>query len=140
MLPGAATSAPPGCSNRTNTTYQQLLSCVTVEGVREHQAAFQAIADANDDPFAPGTRAAGTDGYTGSVDYVAGLLEDAGYDVTLDEFAYEFAGASLRQTAPITATYATGAFTGTGEGNVSAIRHSGRHQPRAPARSGHERL
>ena len=120
VLPGAATSAPPGCSTRTNTTYQQLLSCVTVEGVREHQAAFQAIADANNDPFAPGSRAAGTDGYTGSVDYVAGLLEDAGYTVTLDEFAYEFAGASLRQTAPITATYATGAFTGTGEGTVSA--------------------
>jgi Zn-dependent M28 family amino/carboxypeptidase len=97
-----------------------LLSCVTVEGVREHQAAFQAIADANHDPFAPGSRAAGTDGYTGSVDYVAGLLEDAGYTVTLDEFAYEFAGASLRQNAPITATYATGAFTGTGEGTVSA--------------------
>ena len=25
VLPGAATSAPPGCANRTNTTYQQLL-------------------------------------------------------------------------------------------------------------------
>ena len=51
VLPGAATSAPPGCANRTNTTYQQLLTCVTLEGVRAHQAAFQAIADANDDRF-----------------------------------------------------------------------------------------
>ena len=120
VLPGAATSAPPGCANRANTTYQQLLTCVTLEGVRAHQAELQAIADANDDPFAPGSRAAGTDGYTGSVEYVAGLLEDAGYAVTLDEFPYEFAGATLRQTAPFAATYPTGAFTGSGEGNVSA--------------------
>ena len=46
--------------------------------MREHQAAFQAIADANDDPFYPGTRAAGTEGYANSVEYVAGLLRHAG--------------------------------------------------------------
>ena len=34
--------------------------------------AFQRIADANDDPYYPGTRAAGTEGYQASVDYVAG--------------------------------------------------------------------
>ena len=38
------------------------------------QEAFQAIADENDDPFYPGTRAAGTEGYDDSVRYVAGLL------------------------------------------------------------------
>ena len=119
-LPAAASSAPPGCADRTNTTYQTLLECVTLEGVRAHQAAFQAIADANDDPFAPGSRAAGTDGYTGSAEYVADLLEDAGYDVTLDEFPYTFTGAVLQQTAPVTASYETGAFTGSGTGNVSA--------------------
>ena len=86
VLPGAATSAPPGCANRTNTTYQQLLTCVTLDGVRAHQQAFQDIADANDDEFYPGTRAAGTEGYAESVEYVAGLIEDAGYNVTLDPF------------------------------------------------------
>ena len=120
VLPGAARSAPPGCKNRTNTTYQQLLTCVTVEGVRGHQAAFQAIADANTDPFAPGSRAAGTDGYDGSVNYVVDLLEDAGYEVTLDEFAFTFSGAILRQTAPVSASYTTGSFTGGGQGNVTA--------------------
>ena len=44
---------------------------MTLAGVREHQAAFQAIADNNDDPFYPGTSAAGTEGYQGSVEYVA---------------------------------------------------------------------
>ena len=72
-LPAAATAASrTACLNRTNTTYQALLECVTLDGVRAHQAALQAIANANN-----GTRAAGTPGYTKSVDYVSGLLKDA---------------------------------------------------------------
>ncbi len=35
------------CDSRVNNTQKKLLECVTLEGVREHQAAFQAIADAN---------------------------------------------------------------------------------------------
>ena len=120
-LPAAASSAPPGCANRTNTTYQQLLTCVTLDGVRAHQAAFQAIADANDDEFYPGTRAAGTAGYAGSVDYVAGLLEDAGYNVTLDpfEFMFDFP-VVINQLTPVLADYPSGAFTGSGFGEVTA--------------------
>ena len=38
---------PAACANRVNNTQAKLLECVTLEGVREHQAAFQAIADAN---------------------------------------------------------------------------------------------
>ena len=90
-VPAAAGAASPtACKNRTNTTYQTLLECVTLEGVRAHQQAFQDIADANDDEFYPGTRAAGTEGYAESVEYVAGLLEDAGYNVTLDPFEFTF--------------------------------------------------
>ena len=86
VLPGLASAAQPAkaCEKRANNTYNKLLGCVTLDGVREHQEAFQAIADANDDPFYPGTRAAGTEGYDESVEYVAGLLEEAGYEVTLD--------------------------------------------------------
>jgi hypothetical protein len=81
-LPAAVAAPTDACDTRTNNTYRKLLECVTLEGVREHQAALQEIADNNDDPFYPGTRAAGTEGYADSVDYVAGLLKDAGYDVT----------------------------------------------------------
>ena len=49
-----------------------------------------AIADANHDEFYPGSRAAGTEGYADSVEYVAGLLEAAGYQVTLDPVDFEF--------------------------------------------------
>jgi Zn-dependent M28 family amino/carboxypeptidase len=119
VLPGQAAAQGRACENRANNTYDKLLGCVTLEGVREHQAAFQAIADANDDPFYPGTRAAGTEGYDESVEYVAGLLEDAGYDVTLDpvDITFNFP-ATLRQLTPVQATYETGVFTGSGSGTV----------------------
>ena len=119
LLPGQASAQGNACENATNNTYAKLLGCVTVEGVREHQAAFQAIADASDDPFYPGTRAAGTEGYADSVDYVAGLLRDAGYEVTLDpvEITFNFP-AVLRQLTPVAADYETGVFTGSGDGTV----------------------
>ena len=122
MIPGTAASAQPGNArdNRSNSTYQKLLECVTLEGVREHQEELQKIADSNDDPFYPGTRAAGTQGYADSVDYVAGLLEAAGYEVTLDEFEFQFVfPALLHQLTPVDAEYETGAFTGTGDGDVT---------------------
>ena len=121
LLPAEAASAKPGnaCDRRNNNTYAKLLDCVTVEGVIEHLTAFQAIADANDDPYYPGTRAAGTEGYDASADYVAGLLDDAGYEVTLDPVDFEFHfPAVLNQLTPVTASYATGVFTASGSGTV----------------------
>jgi len=117
-----ASAARPSqaCARGTNNTYRKVLECVTVEGVREHQAAFQAIADANDDEFYPGSRAAGTEGYADSVDYVAGLLEAAGYQVTLDPVDFEFVfPALLQQLTPVQAAYETGTFTGSGNGDVT---------------------
>ena len=104
------------CDTRVNNTFEKLLECVTLEGAREHQAAFQAIADANG-----GIRLAGTSGYDASVAYVVEKMTAAGYDVSLDGFPFVFVPpAVLRQTAPVTANYATGAFTGTGYGDVTA--------------------
>ena len=45
------------CDARVNDNLKKLLECVTLEGVREHQAALQAIADANN-----GTRVSGLAG------------------------------------------------------------------------------
>ena len=120
-LPAAVAAPKAACDNRTNNTYQKLLECVTLEGVREHQAQFQKIADNNDDPFYPGTRVAGTEGYAESVEYVAGLLRDAGYRVTLDPFDFQFVfPAVLEQlTPPPAATYETGTFTGSGSGDLT---------------------
>jgi Zn-dependent M28 family amino/carboxypeptidase len=119
-MPAAAAKPAEACDRRTNNTYEKLLECVTLEGVRDHQARFQKIADANDDPFYPGTRAAGTEGYAESVEYVARQLRKAGYRVTLDEFEFEFTfPALLEQLTPVPAVYETGAFTNSGTGDVT---------------------
>jgi len=114
-LPAGASSAPPGCANRTNTTYQALLTCVTLDGVRAHQLALQNIANENG-----GNRAAGTDGYADSVEYVSGLLERAGYDVTLDDFTFTRSEAVVRQLTPTPATYEAETVANSGIGDVSA--------------------
>ncbi|HET9858623.1 MAG TPA: M20/M25/M40 family metallo-hydrolase [Nocardioidaceae bacterium] len=67
------------------TDTSELREAVSAEGVFEHIQRFQEIADANG-----GTRASGTPGYDASADYVAGLLEVAGYDVTSQEFEFPF--------------------------------------------------
>ncbi len=80
----AALAGPAACDTRVNNTFGKLLECVTVDGVREHQAAFQAIADANN-----GIRTSGTPGYDGSVDYVVDRMTAAGYNVTVQDFQYQ---------------------------------------------------
>jgi hypothetical protein len=120
-LPATAATAAPGkaCDVRDNNTYAKLLECVTLEGVREHQAAFQAIAEDSRDETYPGTRAAGTEGYADSVAYVQGLLEDAGYTVTLDPVPFRFSYPPLlQQLTPTQGTYTTLAFSGSGSGRV----------------------
>jgi Zn-dependent M28 family amino/carboxypeptidase len=118
LLPATAASAAPSqnaCDNRNNNQYSKLLECVRLSEVREHQAAFQAIADANG-----GTRAAGTPGYDASVDYVVDTLEAAGWSVTLHEFPFTFfPPPTLQQLTPVNAVYPTGVFTGSGFGTVT---------------------
>ena len=77
----AVAADPLVCASRVNDTHESLLECVTLEGVREHQAAFQAIADAHG-----GTRASGTSGYDASVAYVVEKMTAAGYKVSLHCF------------------------------------------------------
>jgi Zn-dependent M28 family amino/carboxypeptidase len=60
-----------------------LRAAVTLDGVREHQAALQAAADANG-----GTRSAGTPGYDASLAYVIERLTAAGYSPVVQPFAY----------------------------------------------------
>ncbi len=86
----------PACERRNNNTYDKLLDCVTVEGVREHQAALQAIADANG-----GTRVDGSPGYTQSVDYVVETMAAAGWDVERVPFTFEVGVAEIEQLTPV---------------------------------------
>ncbi|MEU5690938.1 M28 family metallopeptidase [Actinosynnema sp. NPDC020468] len=63
---------------------KKLTKDVTVDGVNRHLIALQRIADRNN-----GTRAVGTPGFEASVDYVAGKLRGAGFDVSTPEFTYQ---------------------------------------------------
>jgi Zn-dependent M28 family amino/carboxypeptidase len=129
LIPGAADAAPDdgnghghgrgrSCERRANITYDRLLDCVDTDGVLGHLEAFQAIADANG-----GTRASATPGYDASVDYVAGLLEDAGYEVTRQQFDFPFfeetAPATLEQVTPTPTTYETAIFEYSGGADVT---------------------
>ncbi len=106
----ALSAGNASCDTRVNNTHAKLLECVTLPGVRAHQAALQAIADANG-----GVRAAGTPGYDASVKYIVDKMTAAGYQVTLNAFPFVYTPpAKLQQIAPNSATYETGEFTGSG--------------------------
>ncbi len=115
----SASAASPACETRTNNSISNLLECVTLDGVREHQAAFQAIADANG-----GTRASGTPGYDASADYVVDRLEAAGWNVTTQEFQYQafinLAPAVVEQVAPNPGPIAATTMEYSGSGDVTA--------------------
>jgi Zn-dependent M28 family amino/carboxypeptidase len=95
----AVRAGEEACDVRVNNTYAKLLECVTLEGVRAHQAALQAIADANG-----GHRFSGSPGYDATVDYAVSVFESAGYNVTVQPFEYlafiSLSPAILEQVAP----------------------------------------
>ena len=96
----------PLSSTAVGTDTTALRNAVTVAGVMEHEAALQAIADANG-----GTRASGTPGYAASVDYVADLLTGAGYDVTVQNFTYDqfvLNSSAFERVSPDPKAYAEG--------------------------------
>src|SRR3954452_3493872 len=81
-VPAASASAAPNTNDS-----QKLRDAVSVEQIREHMAAFQAIADANG-----GNRLAGAPGHEASAQYVTQRLKAAGYKVSSQPFTYTFTG------------------------------------------------
>ncbi len=99
-----------------------LRNAVTVDGVKQHLAALQAIATANG-----GNRAAGTSGHAASLAYVEEQLEEAGYDTWRQPFEYDrtdFGDSTLEKVAPTAAGYVLGVdyfpMDFSGEGEVTA--------------------
>jgi len=113
-------AGPESCDTRVNNTFQKLLECMTLEGVRQHQAAFQAIADANN-----GIRTSGTPGYDASVDYAVSVFTAAGYNVTVQPFQFQtfivLSPTILEQVAPPPAgPIANSILSYSGSGDVTA--------------------
>ncbi|MBE7556977.1 MAG: M20/M25/M40 family metallo-hydrolase [Anaerolineales bacterium] len=91
-------------SAATEVDTSELRGAVTLEGVRAHQAALQAIADSNG-----GTRVATSPGYEESGEYVEGLLSGAGYQVDRQNFDFPFfqenSPPTLEQVSPNSVVY-----------------------------------
>jgi hypothetical protein len=79
-----------GCANRVNMTPALLLPCIRTADLWRHMQAFQAIADANPGPDGHPSRNSGEPGYKASVDYVANLMKQAGYDVTIQPYTFDY--------------------------------------------------
>ena len=111
---------PTSASAIDDVNTRRLREAVTVNGILQHERAFQRIANEND-----GTRASGTPGYDASVRYVAQRLRRAGYNVTIQEFTFPFfpnlAPGTLSQVSPTPRTYETGTFDYSASGDVTGV-------------------
>jgi hypothetical protein len=106
VVASLAVAGPASAAPQVDTS--ALRDAVTVNGIREHLAALQAIANANVFEGVP-TRATGTPGHEASVDYVVGKMQAAGFNVTKQPFEadifFEQSEAVLAQVAPNAITY-----------------------------------
>jgi Peptidase family M28/PA domain len=85
---GAISSA--GCNARPNATPEKLVECIKTDDLWQHMQALQKIADNHPGPDGHPSRNAGEPGYKASVDYVAGLMRQAGYDVTIQTYKFDY--------------------------------------------------
>jgi peptidase M28-like protein/PA domain-containing protein len=88
---GASAAKTASCDTQVNDTPSKLIPCITKNDLWKHMQRFQAIADANPSP-ADGhpSRNSGEPGYKASVDYVAQVMRDAGYDVTIQPYKFTY--------------------------------------------------
>ena len=76
--------AVPAAADSNNNNSAKLRQAVSVDGILEHQQAFQVIADAE-----AGNRLSGTPGHDSSAEYVAQRATAAGFDVDVQGFEYD---------------------------------------------------
>lgn len=89
----AAAPTDKECEARVNDTPARLTACIQQAALYAHLVAFQRISDRNPGPDGHGNRDTGQPGYEASVDYVAGLMRQARYRVTVQP--YDFTGFSV---------------------------------------------
>ena len=90
-LPSASAVTPAECDVQVNDTPSKLLPCIQKDDLWKYMQDFQAIADANPSP-ADGhpSRNSGEPGYKASADYVANLMKEWGYDVTIQTYKFDY--------------------------------------------------
>ena len=83
-----AAPSDQACQARVNDTPEKLLQCIQQSSLWNHLAHFQKISDQHKGSDGHGNRDTGTTGYKASVDYVAKLVRQAGYHVTIQQYQY----------------------------------------------------
>ena len=83
-----AAPSEQACQGRVNDTPEKLVECIQPSSLWNHLAQFQKIANEHKGSDGHGNRDTGTAGYKASVDYVAGLVRQAGYHVTVQQYQY----------------------------------------------------
>ncbi|WP_165960824.1 M28 family metallopeptidase [Actinocrispum wychmicini] len=92
------------CAHRVNDTARKLLPCIRTEDLWHHMKVLQAIADAHPGPDGHPSRNSGEPGYKASADYVAKVMRQSGYDVTIQTYHFFYfaftAVPTLREVSP----------------------------------------
>jgi hypothetical protein len=109
VVAGASPPTATTCANRANYTAALLLPCVRTDDLWKYMQAFEAIAEANPGPDGHASRNSGEPGYRASVDYVANLMQQAGYNVTIQPYTFDyfaFQGVpSMTENSPVAHNY-----------------------------------
>jgi hypothetical protein len=87
FVPSTASASSP-CDTQVNDTPSKLLPCIQTADLMTHMQNFKAIAVANPGPDGHASRNSGEPGYKASADYVAGLMQAAGYKVTIQTYKF----------------------------------------------------
>src|SRR5689334_7044642 len=85
---GAITSAQ--CLARVNDTPSKLVECIQKGDLSAHMDDLQAIANANPGPDGHPSRNSGEPGYKAPADYVARVMQAAGYNVQLQKYQFDY--------------------------------------------------
>jgi len=109
-LTNASASPPANCDTQVNDTQAKLLPCIQQSDLWAYMQKLQAIADANPGPDGHASRNSGEPGYKASADYVAKVMTQAGYDVHIQTYKFNYfayAGVpTLSEVSPIAHDYA----------------------------------
>ena len=76
------------CEARSNDTADKLLECIQQTALWSRLSVFQSISDAHPGGDGHGNRDTGTSGYKASVNFVAQLMRQAGYKVTIQTYQF----------------------------------------------------
>jgi hypothetical protein len=91
LVPASASAvSEAGCNARPNDTPKKLVECIKTDDLWQHMQAFWQIAQDNPGPDGHPSRNSGEPGYKASVDYVANLMKQAGYDVTIQPYTFDY--------------------------------------------------